>query len=124
MTNSPNVPPEYRLLPVDAATLDHKIFDFEAQRIELADAIMEAVDQSAETWHDNAPLDVVNQMKEFVDGELSKLYGIQRGMSIITPPTNPTQVEPGTIVTLSGDTGIMHVEIAGDWQGRYVPGRG
>lgn len=105
-----------KILEEDFAELNKRIKVLEKQMFDLGDDFNEAVTQSSETWHDNAPFDAVRDRQSILHFELSKLRTIRKETTKIKPKQSK-KIRIGSKVTLSG-TKNLQVMIGGDWIGR------
>lgn len=67
-----------KILEEDYALLNERIKVLEKQMFDLGEDFNEAVNQSSETWHDNAPFDAVRDRQSLLQFELTKLRIIRK----------------------------------------------
>jgi len=89
---------------------------------EVTELITEAVEQSSETTHDNAPYDAAVSERDKLRGEHSALSQVLQRSEIFIPTASPIEVGIGTLATLFANKDERVVEIAGDWHGRHQSG--
>ena len=113
-------PPDLQVLPVDAALLDGRIQDVASDKLLLARLEAEAIDQSSETYHDNAPLDAVLEGKFFNRLTAGELQFYRDHSKVVYAPTVATKVAVATSVLLAqaAEDRRHTYHIAGDWLGR------
>ena len=104
------------ILEEDFDLLNERIKVLEKQMFDLGEDFNEAVSQSSETWHDNAPFDAVRDRQSILNFELVKLRTVRKEAVKINPkPTK--QIQIGAKVVLRGPK-IIKVMIGGHWIGR------
>lgn len=105
-----------KILEEDYALLNERIKVLEKQMFDLGEDFNEAVNQSSETWHDNAPFDAVRDRQSLLQFELTKLRIIRKeAVRVRKKPGKKVQI--GSMVGLSG-TKNLRVMIGGHWIGR------
>lgn len=104
------------ILKEDLDLLFSKISEIEDQIFQLGEEFKEAVNQSSETWHDNAPFDVVRDKQALLAQERAYLYEISTRCTVHTP-IKSQQIAVGSVVHLRGSIQKV-VFIAGEWCGR------
>jgi len=105
-----------KILEEDYILLNERIKVLEKQMFDLGEDFNEAVNQSSETWHDNAPFDAVRDRQSLLQFELTKLRIIRKD-AVRVRKRSSNKVQIGSMVELSGikDLKIM---IGGHWIGR------
>lgn len=105
-----------KILEEDFVLLNERIKILEKQMFDLGEDFNEAVNQSSETWHDNAPFDAVRDRQDLLQFELTKLRTI-RAESVRLKPKPAKRIQIGSKVTLTGPDKLL-VLICGNWVGR------
>lgn len=109
-----------KLLKEDLILLEKRIQDLEKQLFALGEEFNEAVNQSSETWHDNAPFDVARDKQSILQYERTKLLEIRRN-AMTHKLRNTKRVEIGKTVVLHSEE-PLRIFIAGEWTGRVRVG--
>lgn len=104
----------YRLLPEDRAWIEAKLSELQAKIKDLGPEFHEVLNQSSETWHDNAPFDAVRDKQSLIYAEFSHLKYILLNSQRVVPRVNG-RVEIGSHVTLTKKDREHIYFIAGDW---------
>ena len=104
------------ILIEDALLVKARILEIEKHIFELGEEFNEAVNQSSETWHDNAPFDVVRDKQTLLSSERSKLIVVLNTYQIVKAPKAAKLCKVGTYVKLSHLD--KHLYIGGDWTER------
>ncbi len=89
------------ILEEDARLLKARILELERQLFELGEEFNEAVNQSSETWHDNAPFDVARDKQSLINAERKNLLHILHTHTIAPVAKKTTHCMPGVFVYLS-----------------------
>jgi transcription elongation GreA/GreB family factor len=105
-----------KILAEDLVLLDERLAQIEGELFALGAEFNEAVNQSSETWHDNAPFDAARDRQSIINYERKKLVEIRLTATKITT-SKAKKIEIGKHVTLSSG---LHVFIAGVWSGRDI----
>jgi transcription elongation GreA/GreB family factor len=105
------------ILPEDLVILDSRIQALTRQNLDLAGDFREAVNQSSETWHDNAPFDAVRDQQSIIIAELDRLRAIRRSV-IVYRPKKSAKVAIGHKVVLHTASRDIKLMIGGIWVGR------
>ena len=105
-----------KILLEDFDLLIRRIKDLEKQMFDLGEDFNEAVNQSSETWHDNAPFDAVRDKQSILNYELTKLRTTRKETVKVLRKASK-KIAVGSKVTLSGTTELK-VMIGGSWIGR------
>jgi transcription elongation GreA/GreB family factor len=104
------------LLPEDRQRAESRIVELEAEIQNLGPQFHEALTQSNETWHDNAPFDALREHQSVLAAELQSLREMLRNATPGLPKLRKDTVGIGSVVTVIGDTGKKHIyKIAGYW---------
>lgn len=80
-------PGAFYCLPHEKRLLSAQLQDIEAYRHNLAKDIAQAMEQSSETWHDNAPADVLFSDLKQIDKKEMKLLAASRELITVAYPT-------------------------------------
>lgn len=105
---------DFDLLEARLKTIDQALFD-------LGEEFHEAVNQSSETWHDNAPFDAVRDKQSILAMERARLIEIRIGARVIDSPHRHTRIAMGHRVVLRGPS-TLRIFVGGDWSGREQVG--
>jgi transcription elongation GreA/GreB family factor len=104
------------ILDEDLALLDERVRSIQQEIFALGEDFNEAVNQSSETWHDNAPFDVVRDRQTLLNSELAKLRTIRRESRKLTAKKTK-KVTIGSKVELTGPR-TLKIMLGGHWIGR------
>jgi transcription elongation GreA/GreB family factor len=104
------------ILEEDLTLLNERVATLEQQIFALGEDFNEAVNQSSETWHDNAPFDVVRDRQTLLTVELRKLR-IIRAEARKIHPKKTKKVAIGSKVELIGPK-TLKLLVGGNWVGR------
>jgi len=111
----------YRLLPDDRRWIEERITQLGGEIKDLGPEFKEVLDQSSETWHDNAPFDAVRDKQSLLYAEYSHLkYILLNCENIKVAPGN--SIRPGCYVSLLQKDTVRRYYISGDWS-RMTGGR-
>jgi len=105
-----------KILGEDLDLLNERVKDLEKQIFALGEDFNEAVNQSSETWHDNAPFDVVRDRQTLLNSEL-RILRILRGEVSRAHVKKTNKVAIGAKVELIGPR-TLKVMVGGHWVGR------
>lgn len=93
-----------------------RIAELEAAIMALGPEFYDAFNQTSETWHDNAPFEIVRDRQTMLDTERQHLNGILKRSLVSVPKQRKGRVGIGSIVTLRNSKGQLKTfKIAGDW---------
>ena len=82
----------------------------------LGPEFRDAFTQTSETWHDNAPFEIVRDRQSVLSAERQYLVGLLRRGAVSTPKQKRDVVGIGSVVTLRNKKGqLQRFKIAGDW---------
>lgn len=109
-----------KILEEDLDLLNERIKILEQQIFALGEDFNEAVNQSSETWHDNAPFDVVRDKQTLLSSELTLLRIVRREATTVRPKKT-LKVSIGSKVELTGKK-VLKLMIGGNWVGRVCVG--
>lgn len=107
-----------KMLIEDLVLLEKRIEEIDRQLFALGEEFNEAVNQSSETWHDNAPFDAARDRQSILQYERTKLLEIRRNSTTHTVK-NSKLVDVGKTVEIQADKPIR-IFIAGEWAGRKL----
>jgi transcription elongation GreA/GreB family factor len=109
--------PSYYILEEDKALARKRIEEIEREILELGPAFHEALNQTSETWHDNAPFDALRERQAVLVAELQTLKETLSKSAPAAPKTTVDRVGIGSRVKLSHDTKKSHHHyfLAGHW---------
>lgn len=106
------------ILQKDRKLLEERLVEL-AQRIrDLGEEFHEVLNQSSETWHDNAPWDAVRDKQALMKAEYDQLKAVLANSSLKRPFGHEKQVEIGCIVDLMHNNKSRTIFISGDWSYR------
>ena len=104
------------ILDEDKAWARARIAELEAAILALGPEFYDAFNQTSETWHDNAPFEIVRDRQSVLSAERQHLSGLLRRSQVSMPKQKKDQVGIGSVVTLRDTRGqIKRFKIAGDW---------
>ncbi len=94
-----------------------RIAELDAQIIALGPEFYDVFNQTSETWHDNAPFEVLRDRQALMAAERDNLKSILRNCLPSIPKQKRGVVGIGTKVTARNKTNdkVMTYFIAGDW---------
>lgn len=104
------------LLDLEKASIVRQLEDMSVTQAELGRLLGDAMQQSSETWHDNAPADAVNQESRALEGRAKSLLTILRNSIDISAPSNAeTAITVGShvVVQFDGDDQDTHFFLSG-----------
>lgn len=103
-----------------------RIAELEQEILNLGPEFHVALNQSSETWHDNAPFDALRDRQSLLVAEMQNLKQIVYKASLKTPKRRANTVGIGSVVEVSADGKKPHSYfIAGHWSpkvGKTVKG--
>jgi len=84
---------------------------------DMAPDIQEALDQSSETWHDNAPFEALRDKRSNLLQEITYIKTVLASSTKVVPRAKPGTVGVGSVVRVrNARTGqVFSYYIAGDW---------
>lgn len=104
------------ILDEDKAWARARIAELEAAIVALGPEFYDAFNQTSETWHDNAPFEIVRDRQSVLSAERQHLVGILRRSQVSVPKLKKGRVGIGSVVTLHDVKGQeKRFKIAGDW---------
>lgn len=90
------------LLPHEVELMNGRFRTLEEKHIEIVDVFADAMEQSSETWHDNAPADAARDAATVLSWEARQLVTIAKNYEVVDyPPIDSHQVAIGSRVRLS-----------------------
>jgi transcription elongation GreA/GreB family factor len=107
-----------KILLEDLILLDERVKTLQQEIFALGEEFEEAVTQSSETWHDNAPFDFARDKQSLLQQELLQLRMIRRE-SLKYAPKRTVKVQIGSKVILGGPRELK-IMIGGNWVGRSM----
>ncbi len=110
------MPPHYYILEEDKALARTRIADIEREILEMGPAFYEALNQTSETWHDNAPFDALREKQAVLAAELQTLKENLHRATATLPQPDKHKINIGSKVKLQ-DKGNKphHYMLAGHW---------
>lgn len=81
----------------------------------MGEEFHEVLNQSSETWHDNAPWDAVCDKQSLIKSEYDELKSILSNSDLEKPIANSSSVGMGCTVYLDSNQIRKSIFIAGDW---------
>lgn len=92
-----------------------RIAELEAQINALGPEFEEALTQSSETWHDNAPFDALRDRQSLMAAERHTLREVLNKAAIKCPSPQKGKAGLGSTVTINDSHKIQKLFIAGNW---------
>ncbi|CAN5180669.1 hypothetical protein BH09PAT3_BH09PAT3_5810 [soil metagenome] len=110
------------LLPFEVVVLDSRLSGFEQDQTKLSELLAEAMQQSSETWHDNAPAEAVMNDSKNLSKRAQETLHVMRHHEIIGYPNDEAKVTLGSVVGIQfkGDPDTEHYLLTGNV--REIPG--
>jgi transcription elongation GreA/GreB family factor len=109
--------PKLLILDRDKDYIKRRIKEIESEILALGPEFHDAFNQTSETWHDNAPFEVVRDKQAVLNAEIHNLKNILRNSAISLPRQPLSKVGIGSMVKvtnhLNDETTEYHM--AGDW---------
>lgn len=106
------------ILPIDRALLERRLGELEQNIRALGEEFHEVLNQSSETWHDNAPWDAVRDKQALMKAEYDQLKDILSSSELKTPKVDASCIRAGCVVELETKGKVRSIFIAGDWSYR------
>ncbi len=104
------------ILDEDKDWAKKRIAELEAAILALGPEFYDAFNQTSETWHDNAPFEIVRDRQTVLDAERQHLSGILKRSAVWVPKQKRGQAGVGSVVTIRTKAGQeKRFKIAGDW---------
>lgn len=103
---------ELYLLSEDREYIAKRIDELEQEILNMGPEFHDALCQSSETWHDNAPFDAARDKQSVLAAEQQKLRRIIREATLVKEVSEKGRVQIGSFVELSDGS---RYRIAGDW---------
>lgn len=109
---------EFYVLPEDRAAALARIAELDKAILDMGPDFYIALNQSSETWHDNAPFDALRDEQALLEAERQKLKQVI--VQAMRPPTpRKGKVNIGSMVTLQTAAGkTSQYLLAGHWSYR------
>ncbi|MCA9347245.1 GreA/GreB family elongation factor [Candidatus Saccharibacteria bacterium] len=105
-----------KILFEDLEILNIRVQELERELFSLGEEFAVAVEQSSETWHDNAPFDVVREKQTRINMELVKLRTIRRESTKLHHKKKE-KIDVGSKIILHGKN-ELRLMVGGFWVGR------
>ncbi|TXG77660.1 hypothetical protein E6P97_01255 [Patescibacteria group bacterium] len=102
------------ILPHERILLEARLRQLEGEQQDAADLLREAMDQSSETWHDNAPADAASLESKRVASAAKLILESLKKPDIPYPEHDSTKVAIGSLVMVSLLGADVAVVVAGD----------
>lgn len=105
------------ILPKDKQQAIDRMAELEQAILDLGPEFHDALNQSSETWHDNAPFDVLRDRQSVLQAELQNLKAIVFNSAISLPKPTWDEVSIGAYVSVENTRTkkLSTYYIAGDW---------
>jgi transcription elongation GreA/GreB family factor len=112
-----NITALYHILEEDKQLATERIAEIEREILNLGPAFHEALNQTSETWHDNAPFDALREKQAVLAAELQNLKEILSKASPSLPEPKDGKVNIGSRVKLHNPAKNSHHHylLAGHW---------
>ena len=107
----------YKLLAEDKLWIEKRLKYLQGKIQDLGPEFHEALNQSSETWHDNAPFDAVRDKQSLIYAEYSHLKYVLLGSEKVAVPKG-SKVSIGHKVSVHQNELEKKYFIAGDWSHR------
>lgn len=104
------------MLPFEHAMLSGELQDLGVAQSALSRLLGEAMQQSSETWHDNAPADAINHEGRMLSARAEQLIAtLGKAVIVGYPEVDDERIILGTIVGIKyqGDDEIEHLLLTG-----------
>lgn len=113
-------PQTYYILEEDKNLARQRIAEIEREILELGPAFHDALNQTSETWHDNAPFDALREKQALLAAELQSLKEVLSKSSTNLPRNTADRVSIGSKVELEHATkkSRHNYLLAGHWSFR------
>ncbi len=110
----------YYILEEDKKLARQRIADIEREILELGPAFHDALNQTSETWHDNAPFDALREKQALLAAELQSLKEVLSKSSPSLPRSAANRINIGSRVRLEHTTKKSQHDylLAGHWSFR------
>lgn len=113
-----NQTPIFYVLKEDKTWAKARIAELEKAIQDLGPEFNIALNQSNETWHDNAPFDALRDTQAVMVAEMQNLKEILFKANISVPKPKPGRVGIGSYVTVFDGRKKYRYLLAGDWSPR------
>lgn len=111
MTNAEN----FYVLDADKQWARARIAELEKSINELGPEFEEALTQSSETWHDNAPFDALRDRQSVMAAERHTLREVLNKAALTCPKAVKSKVGLGATVTVKDGAKTQKFFVAGHW---------
>jgi transcription elongation GreA/GreB family factor len=110
----------YYILEEDKALARQRVTEIEREILELGPAFHDALNQTSETWHDNAPFDALREKQSLLAAELQSLKEVLNKSSPSLPRSVVNRINIGSRVRLQHTTKKSQHDylLAGHWSFR------
>lgn len=107
----------YYILEEDKTLARKRMEEIEREILELGPAFHEALNQTSETWHDNAPFDALREKQAVLAAELQTLKKTLSKSSPALPGKQHGRISIGSRVKLQhpAKKSLQHYFLAGHW---------
>ena len=107
----------YHVLEEDKTLARQRIIDIEREILEMGPAFHEALNQTSETWHDNAPFDALREKQAVLAAELQTLKEVLSKSAPSLPAPRNATVNIGSRIKLENLAKKTHHRylLAGHW---------
>jgi transcription elongation GreA/GreB family factor len=108
----------FYILEEDRKLAQARIIELERQIQELGPEFHVVLNQSTETWHDNAPFDALREKQALLAAELQKLKEVLQKASLAPPHKQKGIVGIGSRITIKLKGKIQKYLLTGHWSYR------
>lgn len=108
----------FYILEEDKQLARQRIAELEREILELGPEFHTALNQSTETWHDNAPFDALREKQALLEAELQGLKLVLQKASVTVPKPKKGIVSIGSRVRVSLKGKIQQYFLTGHWSYR------
>lgn len=108
----------FYILEEDRKLAQARIIELEKEIQELGPEFHVVLNQSTETWHDNAPFDALREKQALLAAELQKLKEVLQKASIAPPHKQKGIVGIGSRITVSLKGKVQKYVLTGHWSYR------
>lgn len=106
------------ILKEDREWAEHRIQTLETEIQNLGPEFYDALNQSSESWHDNAPFDAARDKQSVLFAEYTTLKRTLLNSTIHIPKPATGTVGIGSIIKITDSRRTRKIFIAGDWTHR------
>ncbi len=108
----------YYILEEDKNLARQRISDIEREILKMGPAFHEALNQTSESWHDNAPFDALREKQAVLAAELQSLKKtLSKSAPMLLPAPNKEKITVGSRIKLENKAQKSHHHyfLAGHW---------